>query len=54
MADLLVRKYGYVEGVDLHTHVDEIGGHDEDAWAYRFGLVVNTYWVFCGSVQLPY
>jgi len=43
MADLLVRKYGYVEGVDLHTHVDEIGGHDEDAWAYRFGLVVNTY-----------
>jgi len=54
MIDLLVHRFGYQEqvfdagsrpgdGVDLFTHVDRIGGHDEDAWRYRFGLMACAF-----------
>ncbi|HMV67084.1 MAG TPA: hypothetical protein PKA64_09550 [Myxococcota bacterium] len=54
MIDLLVHDFGYREQVfdagsvpepeaDLFTHVDRVGGHDEDAWRYRFGLMARAF-----------
>lgn len=34
---------GYTLGSDLFRHEDAIGGHDEDAWAYRFGLIMEAF-----------
>lgn len=43
MARLLQQRYGYTLGQDLHTWEDPIGGHDEDAWAWRFGLLMQAF-----------
>lgn len=43
MVDLLTSSFGYQEGANLFVHVDPIGGHDEDAWAYRFGLLMRAF-----------
>lgn len=54
MVELLVDAYGYwpqafregdlaEEGADLFTFADPIGGHDEEAWGYRFGLVLRAF-----------
>ena len=54
MLDLLVHRFGYREQVvdagsapdpraDLFSHVDAIGGHDEDAWRFRFGLLARAF-----------
>ncbi len=40
---ILQDDYGYVSGKDLFIHEDRIGGHDEQAWAYRFGLMIETF-----------
>ena len=42
MAAILERDYGYTPGVDLFTHQDPRGGHDEDAWSWRFGLMMEA------------
>lgn len=53
MIDLLAHQLGYREqpfdagtvpdpASELFTHVDFIGGHDEDAWRYRFGLLMRA------------
>jgi pimeloyl-ACP methyl ester carboxylesterase len=39
----VLRERGYVETRDLFVHVDPIGGHDEDAWAHRFELLVRAF-----------
>jgi pimeloyl-ACP methyl ester carboxylesterase len=41
MIEILQERYGYKEGKNLFVHIDPIGGHDEDAWAYRFGLFLS-------------
>lgn len=59
MIDLLVHSFGYREQpfdagtvpdaeADLFTHVDRIGGHDEDAWRYRFGLMARAFFPAAG------
>jgi pimeloyl-ACP methyl ester carboxylesterase len=42
MAALLQREFGYGPS-ELHTHVDAVGGHEEEAWAYRFGLLMQRF-----------
>lgn len=51
MVSLLETSYGYVSAssavvhdpaVELYWHEDAIGGHDEDAWAWRFGLMMQA------------
>lgn len=53
MISMLQSDYGYRRQVfddgtipdpaaDLFTHVDRVGGHDEDAWRWRFGLMVRA------------
>jgi hypothetical protein len=53
MAELLERAYGYrtqrLSGtetpdpaVDLWVYEDAVGGHDEEAWAWRFGLLMRA------------
>jgi predicted alpha/beta superfamily hydrolase len=42
MVDLLRNRYAY-GSFHLKTHVDPLGGHDEDAWAYRFGLLMQHF-----------
>ncbi len=53
MAELLVRRYGYLpqvftgaeaprSDVDLWVYEDAVGGHDEEAWAWRFGLLLRA------------
>ncbi|MDJ0697868.1 alpha/beta hydrolase-fold protein [Mastigocoleus sp. MO_188.B34] len=44
MVNLLQQKYNYVLGKDLFKYEDLIGGHDERAWAYRFGLLLKQYY----------
>ena len=44
MIHLLGKEYGYILGKDLFKYEDRIGGHDEQAWAYRFGLILKTYY----------
>lgn len=44
MVNLLQGSFGYVEGQDLFSFEDEIGGHDEDAWAYRFGRMIDAFY----------
>lgn len=52
MVDLLEQSYGYTAAssavghdpaVNLYWHEDPIGGHDEDAWAWRFGLMMQAF-----------
>ena len=43
MVSLLQQQFGYTLDADLFTFVDELGGHDEDAWAYRFGLIIERF-----------
>lgn len=52
MRDLLQQTYGYATApssvghdpdVELYWHEDPIGGHDEDAWAWRFGLMMQAF-----------
>lgn len=43
MGELLQEEFGYVLGSDLFLHEDAIGGHDERAWAHRFGLLLELY-----------
>lgn len=40
---ILEGDYGYTSGDDLFTHEDPVGGHDEDAWRYRFGLMMRAF-----------
>lgn len=53
MADLLEREHGYraqrLTGrdaprpdADLWVYEDTVGGHDEEAWAWRFGLLLRA------------
>ncbi len=44
MVTLLTTELGYRQGRDLRTWVDHVGGHDEDAWAFRFGELMKTYY----------
>lgn len=53
MVDLLQQTYGYATAsssvghdpaVELYWHQDPIGGHDEDAWAWRFGLMMQAFY----------
>lgn len=44
MVRLLQDSYGYQVGTSLHWWEDAVGGHDEDAWAYRFGLVMQKFY----------
>lgn len=44
MVSLLQRSYGYMDGETLHWHEDPVGGHDEDAWAWRFGLMMQAFY----------
>lgn len=46
MIHLLVQEYGYTLEKDLFKYVDEIGGHNEQAWAYRFGLILKQYYPY--------
>jgi len=41
--ELLRKEFGYEDGVDLFWFEDELGGHDEMAWAYRFKLVMEYF-----------
>jgi predicted alpha/beta superfamily hydrolase len=43
MAALLPRAFGYELGRDLWVHEDPIGGHNEEAWSHRFGLVMEAF-----------
>lgn len=44
MVALLQQEHGYEVNKDLFWHEDRIGGHDEDAWAYRFGLMMRAFY----------
>jgi pimeloyl-ACP methyl ester carboxylesterase len=44
MIALLIKDYGYTIRQNLLVHVDPVGGHDEDAWAYRFGLLIQAFY----------
>lgn len=42
---ILERDFGFSRGVDLFVHEDPLGGHDPDAWHYRFGeALMAFYW----------
>lgn len=54
MAELLVRDFGYRRqdfgpddtprrDADLFVHEDRVGGHDEAAWRFRFGLAMQAF-----------
>ena len=45
MVDLLQQEYGYVLGVNLFKYEDRMGGHDEQAWAARLGLVLKQFYL---------
>jgi len=44
MVNLLQRQYGYQLGNNLWAYQDRHGGHDERAWAIRFGLVLKQFY----------
>jgi len=44
MFNLLISTYDYKLNKDIFVFEDPIGGHDEDAWAYRFELVVKSFY----------
>eukprot|EP01130_Rhizamoeba_saxonica_P009303 TRINITY_DN3775_c0_g1_i1.p1 TRINITY_DN3775_c0_g1~~TRINITY_DN3775_c0_g1_i1.p1 ORF type:complete len:297 (-),score=64.61 TRINITY_DN3775_c0_g1_i1:48-914(-) len=44
LVSLLETEYGYTKDVDLFYMQDELGGHDEQAWSYRFQLFVKTFY----------
>jgi predicted alpha/beta superfamily hydrolase len=43
MAELLQQEFGYRAGRDLWVHEDAHGGHNENAWGYRFRLLMETF-----------
>jgi len=44
MLQLLTTSYDYKLNKDIFVFEDSIGGHDEDAWAYRFELVMKAFY----------
>lgn len=44
MVRLLQKDYGYKLNSDLFYYADPLGEHDERAWAYRFGLILENYY----------
>jgi len=44
MVKVLTSQYHYQEGKDLFTFEDPIGGHDEDAWAFRLNLAFSKFY----------
>ena len=36
----ILQSHGFAKEKDLFLFVDEIGGHDEDAWKYHFELLL--------------
>ncbi|MDG2990715.1 alpha/beta hydrolase [Candidatus Synechococcus calcipolaris G9] len=44
MVRLLEMDYMYRKNKDLFVYKDKIGGHDERSWAYRFRLVLQTFY----------
>ncbi len=44
MATILERDYGYASDQELFTHEDPRGGHDEDAWAWRFRGMMRAFY----------
>jgi hypothetical protein len=44
MVRVLTGQYHYVEGIDLFTFEDPIGGHDEDAWTFRLSLALCKFY----------
>jgi hypothetical protein len=43
MINILVNTYDFKLNKDLFVFEDPIGGHDEDAWAFRFELVLKAF-----------
>lgn len=52
MVKLLQNKYGYKLNKDLFQFEDKIGGHDERAWEYRFGLFLETFFNQTNHISL--
>ena len=46
MVKLLEQDYSYVLNQDLFQYEDKIGGHDERAWAYGFGLILKQFYSY--------
>lgn len=44
MVSLLQHEYRYRLGENLFKYEDLMGGHDEQAWAYRFGLILKQFY----------
>ena len=44
MVSLLQQDYQYILGENLFKYEDLMGGHDEQAWAYRFGLILRQFY----------
>lgn len=44
MVALLEGEFGYERGRDLEVVADPLGGHDEVAWAWRFGLLMRRFY----------
>lgn len=44
MVRLLQKDYRYKLNTDLFCYADPLGKHDERAWAYRFGLILERYY----------
>ncbi|HEY9598819.1 MAG TPA: alpha/beta hydrolase-fold protein [Cyanophyceae cyanobacterium] len=49
MVKLLQEDYEYKLDTDLFYYADPLGKHDERAWAYRFGLILEQYYKIKGS-----
>lgn len=43
MAELLQKRFGYHLGQDLYLYEDPTGGHDENAWKPRFGMMMKAF-----------
>ncbi len=48
MVRLLQQDYGYTLNTDLFCYADPSGEHDERAWAYRLGLLLEKYYQING------
>ncbi len=46
MIKLLQEDYHYRYNKNLFSYADPLGGHDERAWGYRFGLILEKYYGF--------
>lgn len=42
--EILKNDFGYVENKDLYYMEDPLGTHDERAWSYRFGLMMEIFY----------